>query len=235
LTGTELAQTAVAAAAASGRVAIYSESTVASQDWELLGVALASAADLQTAPGQWRVDSPVPVRLLAAQNRPYYLDGKFWPAATGEGVLVPPGRHQLALQRPWYRLLERGELQTTLLNLSADLLNAQASPTGISLRYNSPGQAVILLNQPPLAVRLEGRPAALPIRASGGRWWLLAPRGEHSLEVITTTESGVVLNVWSWFSASAISAYGAFTTLLMMAIYLYIRVRRLVRRKGAAG
>ena len=175
-----------------------------------------------------------PGRLLPAQNRAYYLDGRYWPAASGEGVLLPPGRHHLALQRPWYRLVEQGEMQTALLNLSGDLLAAEASPTGISLRYHSPGRAVILLNQPPLAVRLEGRSANLPIRTGGGRWWIIAPRGEHSLEIITTTDTGVVLNLYSWFSASAITLYGALTTLMMTLIYAYIRLRRLVRGKGTA-
>src|SRR5439155_13205 len=135
--------------------------------------------------------------------------------------------------RPWYRLLDRGEMQTILMNLSANLLEAHASPTGIALRYSSPGRAVILLNQPPKEIRLEGEAAAVPIQSAAGRWWVTAPRGEHTLEIVTTSESGVALNLWSWFSASAITAYGALTTLLMLAIYTYIRLRRLVRRGGA--
>jgi hypothetical protein len=234
LTGTELARTVLAAAAASGRVALYSESTIASQDWGLIGQALASQANLQARRGAWSVESPLAVRLLPAENRAYYLDGSFWPAATVDGVLVPPGQHELAFNPPWYRLLERGEMQTSLMNLSANLLEAHGSPTGIALRYNSPGRAVILLNQPPREVRLEGVVASLPVQSAAGRWWLIAPRGEHSLEIITTSESGVVLNVWSWFSASAITAYGALTTLLMLLIYTYIRVRRLFRRGGRA-
>jgi hypothetical protein len=230
LTGTELARTALAAASASGRVALYSESTVASQDWSLLGEALASEAHMDSSGESWRVGSPLPVRLLPAQNQTYYLDGAFWPAATGDGVFVPPGLHELALKRPWYRLLERGEMQTSLLNLSANLLEAHAAPTGIAMRYNSPGRAVILLNQPPQSIRLEGVEVTLPIKSAGGRWWVIAPRGEHSLEIITASESGVALNVWSWFSSSAITAYGALTSVLMLGIYSYIRLRRLVRR-----
>ena len=233
-TGTELARTAKAAAWVSGRVAIYAENSVASQDWALLGEALASQGQLEGTGRSWRIDSPIPTRVLPALEQSY-VDGRFWPAASPEGVLLPAGRHELSLDRPWYRFLERGEMQTALLNLSADLLEAQASPAGIALRYSSPGRAVILLNQAPLEVRLEGEAANVPVHSGGGRWWLTAPRGEHSIEIITTSQSGVVLNVWSWFSASAISAYGALTTLLMMVIYAYIRLRRLVRRKGTTG
>lgn len=188
---------------------------------------------MEASRGVWKVNAPLPVRLLPAENRPYYLDGSFWPAATVDGVLIPPGQHELTLTRPWYRFLDRGEMQTSLLNFSANLEQASASPTGIALRYHSPTRAVILLNQPPQEIRLEGEPADLPVQSAAGRWWLIAPRGEHSVEIITTSETGVVLNVWSWLSASAITAYGALVTLLMAGIYAYIRVRRLVHRKGA--
>jgi hypothetical protein len=234
-TGTELARTVRAAASASGRVAIYSESTVPSQDWGLLGQALAADALLAGSGANWNAQAAVPVRLLPAQNRTYYLDGTFWPAAATDGVMLPAGEHDISLYRPWYQFFERGEMQTMLLNLSGNLLAAKASPTGISLQYDSPGRAVILLNQPAREMRLNGQSVSLPVQGAAGRWWVLAPKGRNSLEIITTTESGVVLNIWSWFSASAITLYGALTSLMMMAIYLYIRLRRLVRRKGAAG
>jgi hypothetical protein len=174
------------------------------------------------------------VLLLPSLTEDYYLDGRFWPAVTSEGVLVPPGRHSVSLDQPWYRsLLSRGEMRTFVVNLSADLLESRALSTGLWLRYRSAGRAVIALNLPPLEVRIDNRLEELPpVHGTGGRWWLVAPKGEHEMEILTTTQTGVVLNLWSWLSASAITTFGAVTTLLMVIIYAYIRVRRLVLHRG---
>jgi hypothetical protein len=233
-TGTELARTVAAAAAASGRAALYSESTVASQDWALLSEALAAAAQ-HGAPGQERsVNSRTPVRWLPAEDRDYYLDGQPWPAVSGDGVLVPAGRHSLSRDRPWYRFLERGEMPARLLNMSADLLEARLSPTGMALRYSAPSRAVILLNQRPQGTYLDGRATAVPAQPGGGNWWIIAPRGEHQIEIVTASQAGVFVNVWSWLSASAISTFGGLATFCMAGIYLYIRLRRFARRGGTA-
>ena len=74
-TGTELALAVQAAAMASGRAAIYSEYTVASQDWSPIGAALARSARVETEAGGWQVDSPIPLRLAAYEDRDYYRGG----------------------------------------------------------------------------------------------------------------------------------------------------------------
>jgi hypothetical protein len=141
-------------------------------------------------------------------------------------VIAPPGRYRLASQRPWYQFLDRGELPARLLHLSADLLEASVKSTGLEVRYRSPGRAVLVMNQKPIAVRINGRDAEAPVEEGEGRWALLLPRGEHDVEIETASRAGVFVNVWSYASASAIVAFGALTTLLMAAIYLRLRFRR---------
>src|SRR5262249_13442256 len=95
-TGTELARTVLAAASVSGRAAIYSEYTVPSQDWRLLGSALAATANIEAGDGGWKLDSPAPMLLLSSEDRDYHLDGHRWPAVSSEGILVPSGAHRLS-------------------------------------------------------------------------------------------------------------------------------------------
>ncbi len=233
-TGTELALTVAAAAAASGRVAIYSEHTVASQDWALIGAALAEAARVQVGPGEWTLRSPRAVRLVSYEDRDYYLNGRLWPAVSPDGVTAPAGSYRLDFNRPWYQFLNRGELSTRLLHINADLLDARATPTGLALRYSSPGRAVLLLNQKPLSVRVDEHTWPASAEEGEGRWAVVAPRGEHTVEVETATRAGVFVGLWSYVSSSAIAAFGALTSILMIAIYLHLRWRRLARRGGAA-
>ncbi len=230
-TGTELALTVAAAASASGRAAIYSEHTVASQDWALIGAALAEAARVRVKPGEWTLTSPLPVRFVSQEDREYYVNGRFWPAVSPEGVMAPPGTHQFSFSRPWYRFLDRGELPSRLLHTNADLMEARAAPTGISLRYSSPGRAVLLLNQKPVSVRVEGQVWPASVEEGQGVWAIVVPRGEHMIEVETATPVGAWVGLWSYLSSSAIAAFGALTSVLMVAIYLRLRWRRMARRR----
>ncbi len=229
LTGMELASTVASAAAASGRVAIYSESTVRNQDWALIGEALASSARVEGDARHVTVTTLFPARLVAPPGQDYYLDGQLWPVASGDGVVIPPGRHELAAERPWYRFLERGEMPARLQSSTADLLEARVDSTGMALRYRSPSRALFVMDTEPARMMLDGQPAMLLVQARAGRWIVTAPRGEHALSIITTTRTGAYVNIWSWLSSSAITAFGALSTALMLGIYMTIRLRRLAK------
>jgi len=233
-TGTELALTVLAAASASGRVAIYAEHTVASQDWALLGSALAQSARIRSGRDDWQVRSPIPVRLVSYRDRDYYLNGRLWPAVSPEGVTAPPGDYRMSFTRPWYRFLDRGELPARLLHINADLQEAHAVPAGLSFRYSSPARALAVLNQKPLAVRVDAQPWQREPEEATGRWAVVLPRGEHRVDVVTATRAGALVGLWSYLSSSAIAAFGAITTILMIAIYFHLRWRRLRRRGGVS-
>jgi YD repeat-containing protein len=230
-TGTELARTVVAAAAASGRVAIYSEHTVPPQDWVFLRIALTRAAEL-SGTKQWKVNSAVPVLLTPAEDRDYYVDGRLWPAVSSDGVLAPAGRHQISTNRPWYHFLDPGALPARLTSISGDLLDARVMPTGLVLRYTSPGRAVAVFNQRPREILIDGRRVDARMEQNGPEWAVTFPSGDHWVAVVTNTNAGVAVNLWGWASASAINAFGGLATVLMLLIYFEIRLRRLVRRRA---
>ena len=73
------------------------------------------------------------------------MDGRLWPAVSPDGVLVPAGRHTISTGRSWWHFLDSDEFQTRILSCTADLLEAQADPTALTLHYAAPGRAVIRL------------------------------------------------------------------------------------------
>jgi hypothetical protein len=231
-TGTELARTAVIAAATSGRVAIYSENTVPVQDWNFLRTALTRASEITPGKNEWKVNTAEPVLLTPAEDRDYYLDGRLWPAVSSDGVLAPIGRHVISTTRPWYHVLDPGALPARLVSISADLMDARVVPTGIVLRYTSPGRAVAIFNQRPRELMIDGHSIAFRAEPSGPDWAVTVPGGEHWVAVVTNTNAGVAVNLVGWFSASAINAFGTVATVLMLLIYFEIRLRRLVRRRA---
>ena len=236
-TGTELARTVVSAAAGSGlgRVAIYSENSVPAQDWQFLRIVLTQASLISSGKRSWKIDCPVPVLLTPSEDRDYYLDGKLWPAVSIDGVLAPTGRHGLSIDRPWHHFLDPGTMPARLLSISADLLDARVMPTGLVFWYSSPGRAVVVLNEPPLEILVDGRRGNVPVESGGGAWAMIFPGGEHRVAVVTNTKAGVAVNLWGWASASAITAFGGIATLLMALIYFEVRLRRLFKQLWARG
>ena len=79
---------------------------------------------------------------------------------------------------------------------------------------------------------LDGNLTELTVEPSGPNWAVVFPGGDHRAAVAVNTAAGVAVNAWGWVSASLIAALGAVATLMMVAIYLQIRLRRLARRRG---
>jgi uncharacterized protein YdaL len=230
-TGTELVRTVAAATSSFPRVAIYSEFTVPVQDWTLLRIALTRGSTLSGGGGDWKVAGPEPVLLTPAEDRDYYMDGRLWPAVSADGVLAPPGRHGLSTSRPWYHFLDPGTMPARLMSISGDLLDARVMPTGLIFRYSSPGRAVVVFNERPRDILVDGRHVHVPIEG-GITWTAILPAGEHWVAAVTNSKAGVAVNLWGWASASAINALGGLATGLMLLIYFEVRVRRIVRRRA---
>ncbi len=170
--------------------------------------------------------------LAPTEDRDYYLDGKLWPAVSADGLLAPPGRHWISTIRPWHHLLDPGTMPTRLLSMTGDLLDARVVPTGIIMHYSSPGRAIAVFNHKPREVRIDGRVRDIPLEQVGTNWSAMIPGGEHWVAITTTTKAGVAVNLWGWASASAITFFGGLATAFMILIFIEVRLRKLVRRRG---
>lgn len=219
--GTELAET-VKAAAVLGRVAIYAEHTVGTQDWSLMGIALAQPARLVRTGKNYQVHSPVPVYLDVPEGQVYSVDGHPSLVVTSSGLLIPSGDHLVSASTPW-RLFSAPGATNTMTSLSGDLLGTQARSTGLTIQYSSPSPAAIVLGRRPQEILLDGQPANLPVEARGGEWVVLAPRGTHFAEIRTVSTAGIAVNWWSEIWSWAIALISA-TAVFFMA-WLYFRVR----------
>jgi hypothetical protein len=231
-TGTELALTLASAAAATGRVAVYSEHTVPAQDWDLIQMVLSRPAAFTGRHNGWQVNTRTSLLLTPADDPLYYVDGRQWPGISPEGVLVPVGLHAISTERSWWHLFETGGFQARIVSCTGDLLEAQADTTNLMLRYWAPGRAVIMFDQQPRDILVDGTRATLPTERSNRNWAVVFPAGDQRVVVVTNTKAGVAVNVVGWASSSAIGAFGVLVTVLMAAIYMHLRLRRLVNRSS---
>ncbi|HEX8878785.1 MAG TPA: hypothetical protein VF749_02090, partial [Candidatus Acidoferrum sp.] len=112
-----------------------------------------------------------------------------------------------------------------LWSLSCDLLAAERHPTGFNIQYTSPAQAVIVMSRKPQEILVDGGEANLPVEGHGDEWVLLAPRGDHRLDITTLTRAGLAVNWSSWILSSLLTVLGAAVTLRMLWFYLQLRTR----------
>jgi hypothetical protein len=217
--GTELART-VMAAAVSGRVAIYAEHTVERQDWPIVGSALAQPAQVIVQGSTVQVDSPLPVFLKSPKDTAYSVDGQRWPPVSG-GMLIPSGDHHVSAGVRGLQPL--GAQLVGLQGLSCDLLEARLLSVGLALRYKSPGRAAVVISRRPQGISVDGQAVQIPVEGDGDQWIILAPRGEHRLDITMLNRADLTVNWSSWILSSLLALIGAIVTLRMLWFYLQLR------------
>ena len=80
------------------------------------------------------------------------------------------------------------------------------------------------MNREPLVVSIDGRKANLRADGHGDEWVLLAPKGQHSLEVTTLSSTGLAVNWWSQVWSWLVTILGGGVTLLMLWFYFRLRL-----------
>jgi hypothetical protein len=218
--GSELATTFYYAARASGRVGIYSESTVNPFDMDLLPFVMGSDVSLRPEGGGVRIDSRQPFTLVLNADGPRpLLDGQAWPFFEKNHVFVPSGRRFITFARGG--MLAEPELSPRLA-FGGDIHDLSITGNVYSLRYDSPTPVTLAFSRPLERVRLDGRTLAVP--ADKNR--LVLARGRHRLEIYTQSRSGHAIEVVGFLSSNIFLILGIASLLLLFSLYLHSRSRR---------
>lgn len=232
-TGTEFARLILAASSATGRAAVYSESTVTPQDWQWAAAVLASGTRVvrDSAVGGWQIRAAHAVAVrVSPEIGAFYLDGEPWPVFETGSVLVPAGNHLLTFARPrapWLgSWLNMDQLELRMRSISGELLEATATRRGMEFAYDSPGRCIAVFNKQPYHVRVDGREwKAAPLYARG-EWALLLPSGRHRAEVVANEPAVFIVEAASLLSSSLIMAFGTVSCGAMIGLYVMVRFRR---------
>ena len=219
-TGSELATTFYYAARASGRVGVYSESTVNPFDMDLLPFVMGGDVSLREQGGGFRSDARQPFTLvLNSSGRVPLLDGQAWPFYETNHVYLPSGRRLLTFAKPG--LLDEKGL-TPRLTFGGDIYDLSVSGNVYSLRYDSPTPVILTFSQPLERVRLDGATLDVPADKTS----LVLARGGHRLEIYTQSPSRHAIEVVGFLSANIFLILGLASLLLLLVLYLYSRSRR---------
>ncbi|MCL4232020.1 MAG: hypothetical protein KJ053_10585 [Dehalococcoidia bacterium] len=169
---------AVAAASrASGRVAVFSVSTVAASDRGQLAGAMAATAD--TLDTGLRSSFAVVARSPGgAADGLLKVDGSQWPAAAGRAI-IPGGEHRLE----W---APGAPVGPALLRFTAELGSASVEASALQAEYFSRSRAYLVVDRAPQHVTVDGVETAVAVISNpDGGYTLRLPSGLHTVRIET--------------------------------------------------
>lgn len=204
-------------------VAIYSEDNIPDADWPYLSKALASYAKVVMDSGQVSIQSPISVRLgLTTQKhlRPFMGDNQ-WTALGRHEILIPPGEHTLSFRTgDWSE-----DDETSLVDISCDLLTAAPITRGIQFSYNSAQQACAVLSKEPLDITVDGKSYEAPSTEGLRGHAFMLPAGKHVITVNTESWSSFALRIGSLLLSSGIVGVSVISLILVGILFILGRLR----------
>jgi hypothetical protein len=229
--GTELAEAVRAARAASGRVALYGDSTLRARDLELLASAFADTAKVTSDGLTWTVDTKDAVEVSVPRNvHDFYLEGGEWPYWRPGFVLIPPGHHVLSAYRPWFRLFDLSAMRPQVLQINAPIESLDVQHGKLRFEYTSDGRALALFARRPQHTDVDAETGPEIAESPDGAVALLLPKGRHGVDVSGSSRTALVLDFVSIISSSLIVSFGTVACMMLSALYVGIRIRRLFGR-----
>ncbi|MEZ5352111.1 MAG: hypothetical protein R2762_05695 [Bryobacteraceae bacterium] len=168
-TGLELFRLVHLASRAFPRVALYFENSILPVDLPWLASAAATPDRIAFAGGKIAVESSR--ELGVPFEGPVLVNGQTWPHSDGVTVWLPAGKHAIeAAPKP---------PPLSLVDFSAEVRTLAATRDGFELAYASDSTAWAVLDRKPAGMEIDGEPLRAFVVASGGRWLVRLPRGQH--------------------------------------------------------
>jgi hypothetical protein len=156
-------------------VALYFENSILAADVPWLASAAAVVNRYESDGNQSVVESPNGVGI--EWRGAALVDGRLWPAADGETLWVPAGRHKVepAPRFPAVRLLD----------LTGELVGADSLAGGLEFSYRSSSRAFAVVDKRPHSVEIDGTAAQPQVLDTVSGFTLCLPRGQHSVRIYT--------------------------------------------------
>src|SRR5579875_166235 len=164
-TGTELFELVHQAAQSFPRVALYFENSIPRRDWPLLAPAAADVERVERSGSKLIVESRGGVGVT--WRGPALVDGKPWPLAGDDAVLLPRGLHTIepAPSKPALRIVD----------FNGDLTAASATADGVEFAYQSEARAMAKPERAIHRLEIDGMEATPQMAGDV----LILPRGQH--------------------------------------------------------
>ncbi len=227
-TGSELYNLAKAASSNQTRLAIYSEASIYEVDAPLIPFALANEVTEKSTNNSWIVESPFTVNLMinSKTHNQVLVNGDVWPAYYRGRVLIPAGKHNIKTFSNFKGLIKRFKSNTRLVDLSGELISANAIARGIKFEYKSLEPNLIILSDEPKEILINNNKFECEILKGDRGYSLRLPAGNHSVTIYTQSSSTYLIRHVSVILSGLIVSIGSLAGGLLLIIYIRNSIRR---------
>ena len=217
-TGTELATTLYYATQASGRAAIYAESTVSPVDLDLLSYVLGSDVTIEGSRTLFNISArrPVTIFISRADVIPF-VNGIKWPFFGQRGISIPAGRSRLSLKNAGMLNQAGASFRITF---NGNITDLRSAGNAFLLKYDSPTPVALTFNRSLERISVDNADMTPSLDKAG----IILPRGSHALEIITETPTAHAVNVLGYLSSHFFYLVGLGAVLLLAGIYVSSKV-----------
>jgi hypothetical protein len=218
-TGVELVAMVFHAAAASGRVGIYSEFTVHPFDMDILPFVMGSDVQIDEQDDGYifKADTPFVLAVTEPGIIPIVNEEK-WPFYGTAGICLPSGNNHLRFEKT--SRISAQNLTVKIL-MEGDIQSLQTSGYAYTVRYHSLVPVSLTFSRPLEKIELDNE----EVKLSGSQLGMILPRGEHKLRLVTSSATFQAIDEAGYFSASIFYLLGIFSVLLLGIFYIYAKVK----------
>jgi uncharacterized protein YdaL len=226
-TGTECFQIIRAAALGAPRSTTYAESSVNPQDMVFLASASAAQVHYERTPNGYTVESPYSFTMKFPRTiGNIIMDGVLVPPFRDNQYMIPAGQHEIGLSQDVTGSLSPYQFYPHILSLTGNLLSCTYGMRTVSFAYESDGRCLVCLSSEPHSVSVDGKPLSFYSMRGYDCFTLYLPTGRHDVEIIAGDAFSYGVNVTSFWSTTAIAAFGALAVVALIGMYAVVRVRR---------
>jgi uncharacterized protein YdaL len=236
-TGTECFQIVRAAALGAPRSTIYAESSINPQDMKFLASAYAAQVRCEHTDNGYHLESPYSFTMKFPRAiTEVMLDGVVLSPFRDNQYMIPAGSHDLGMSQNVAGSLSAHQFFPHIMSITGNLLSYAYAMRTVDFEYTSDGRCLVSLSSEPHEVLIDGTPHTFYSMRGDDCFSLLLPAGRHKVEVVAGDSFSYGINVTSFWSTTAIAAFGAVAVVALIGMYLVVRIRRgTVRLDGSAG
>jgi hypothetical protein len=154
------------------------------------------------------------------------LDGSLLAPVRDNLYIIPAGRHTVKPVGNVSGTLSPHQFYPRILSITGSLLSVRYAMRSLSFSYAADGRCLVTVSREPHTLTVDGRQRAFYTMKGNDGYTIFLPAGEHEVELVAGDAFSYGVNLTSFWSSTAIAAFGLASVAALLLMYAVVVVRR---------